>query len=506
MTSLTDGGAVEPPALEVRGIVKRFPGTLANDDVALTVRSGQVCAILGENGAGKSTLASILSGLYQPDRGEIFRRGNPVTLRSPREALGLGIGMVHQHFRLVNRFTVAENVALGDPSQPFFMSTPKVHRSIAAIGDFYDLPIEPSAVVADLSVGEQQRVEIVKTLYRGADVLILDEPTSVLTPQETESLFATIRKMTAEGKAVIFISHKLREVREISDVVTVMRSARVVGTVPPITAVEELARLMVGRDVDMSVRRRRAPGGDRVLELSGIHVDRQSRRGGLTGVSLEVTAGEIVGVAGVAGNGQRQLAEVAAGLLLPSEGRVIVGGSDITGRGPRAARTAGLAYVPEDRRSTGLAPSLTIAENLQLTSPHRPILNRRHWHSHARSLMDEYDIRAPGPNSVTSDLSGGNIQKVLLARELSTNPLAIVSASPTQGLDVGAIASVRKLLFEHCARGSGVLLITEDLEEIMELSDRVVVLYEGRIVHEGPTSETDVTEVGLAMAGAMRVS
>ncbi len=493
------------PVMEARGISKHFPGVVANDHVDLALYAGEVHALLGENGAGKSTLASILAGLYQADAGELRLAGEPVVLRSPREALARGVGMVHQHFRLVRRFTVAENVALGDRSQPLVMSTPDVQRAVVALGERYGLPVRPEAVVGDLTVGEQQRVEIVKTLYRGVDVLLLDEPTSVLTPQETEALFGTVRAMAAEGKAVVFISHKLAEVVAIADRVTVMRDGRVVGSQPVAsTSVRELARLMVGRAIDLDVVRPPQRPGEVVLTLDHVTVDHDTRRGSLTDVSLEVAAGEIVGIAGVSGNGQRPLAEVAAGLLAPDHGRVVVGGRDVTGRGPRAARAAGLAYIPEDRLGTGLAPSLTIAENLQLTRPHGPVLDRRRWTADATRLMQEFDIRAPGPATTTSSLSGGNIQKVLLARELDAGPSTIVAAAPTRGLDVGAIDTVRRLLAERRLQGCGILLISEDLDEVVTLADRILVLFEGRLVHTCDAEGADITELGLAMAGAGR--
>jgi general nucleoside transport system ATP-binding protein len=496
------GGA---PVMEARGIRKHFPGVVANDQVNLALYPGEVHALLGENGAGKSTLASILAGLYQPDAGELRLAGEPVVLKSPREALAHGVGMVHQHFRLVRRFTVAENVALGDRSQPLLMSTPDVHRDVVALGERYGLPVRPDAVVGDLTVGEQQRVEIVKTLYRGVEVLLLDEPTSVLTPQETEALFGTVRAMAAEGKAVVFISHKLAEVVAIADRVTVMRDGRIVGSQPVAgTSVRELAHLMVGRTIDLDVVRPPKRPGEVVLALEEVTVDHDTRRGSLTEVSLEVAAGEIVGIAGVSGNGQRPLAEVAAGLLAPGRGRVVVGGRDVTGRGPRAARAAGLAYVPEDRLGTGLAPSLTIAENLQLTRAHGPLLDRRRWTADAERLMREFDIRAPGPATTTSSLSGGNIQKVLLARELDAGPRTIVAAAPTRGLDVGAIDTVRRLLAERRLQGCGILLISEDLDEVVTLADRILVLFEGRIVHTCDADAADITELGLAMAGAGR--
>jgi general nucleoside transport system ATP-binding protein len=510
MTAAREGGAAgaqdrpgPPPVVALRGICKRFPGVVANDHVDLDLRRGEVHALLGENGAGKSTLASVLAGLYQPDAGELRLDGQPVVLRSPREALAHGIGMVHQHFRLVRRFTVAENVALGDRSQPILMSTPDVHRAVVELGARYGLPVRPDALVGDLTVGEQQRVEIVKTLYRGVEVLLLDEPTSVLTPQETEALFGTVRTMAEDGKAVVFISHKLGEVSAISDRVTVMRDGRVVGSVATAgTSVRELAQLMVGRSVDLDAHRTAGTPGEVVLALEGVTVEQDARRGRLRDVSLEVGAGEIVGIAGVSGNGQRPLAEVAAGLLTPDRGRVRIAGRDVSGRGPRAARTAGLAYVPEDRLGTGLAPSLTIAENLQLTRRHRPWLDRRRWTTEAERLMREFDIRAPGPATTTSSLSGGNLQKVLLARELDAGPAVIVAASPTRGLDVGAIEAVRGLLTSRRAEGCGILLISEDLDEVLALSDRILVLFEGRIVHSCAAEEADVTELGLAMAGA----
>jgi general nucleoside transport system ATP-binding protein len=492
----------EVPLLEAHGIVKTFPGVVALGGVDFALRPGEVHALLGENGAGKSTLASVLSGLYQPDAGEIRLAGRPVRLRSPREALARGIGMVHQHFRLVRRFTVAENIALGDRSQPVVMSAPEVEQAVTELGDRYGLPIRPDAVIGDLSVGEQQRVEIVKTLYRGVDVLLLDEPTSVLTPQEAEALFRTVRVMAADGKAVVFISHKLDEVMAIADVVTVMRDGRVVGTVPiGETSARDLARMMVGRDVTLSSIHGDTPPGGPVLELTDVALDASGRRSALTDISISVSAGEIVGVAGVAGNGQKPLAEVAAGLLAPTRGRVTVNGLDVTGHGPVAVRAAGLAYVPEDRLGTGLAPSLTLAENLQLTRRHGLLLRRRRWLADAERLMREYDIRASGPNAVTSQLSGGNIQKVLLARELASGPSALVVASPTRGLDVGATEFVRSVLADRRAAGCGILLISVDLDEVRALSDRIYVLYGGRLVLERAGVDADVTELGLAMAG-----
>jgi simple sugar transport system ATP-binding protein len=483
---------VDAPVLSARGIVKRFPGVVANDGVDLDVRRGEVHTVLGENGAGKSTLAAVLSGYYRPDEGELRVDGERVTLHSPRDGLARGIGMVHQHFRLVDRFTVAENIALGDGSQAVVLDTSRLERDVTALGERFGLSIDPRARVGDLSVGERQRVEIVNTLYRGADVLLLDEPTAVLTPREVDVLFATVRALRAAGRAVVFISHKLGEVMEVSDRITVMRNGRVTGDVRAAdTDARELARMMVGRDVDLSPRRApRAPAAP-VLRVR------------LDGIELDVRAGELVGVAGVAGNGQLELAETIAGLRTPPAGLVEIGGVDVTGRGARAARRAGLAYVPEDRLGTGLAPSLTIAENLLLTRRRGFFVNRRRAAAQARDAIERFDIMASGPDAVTRVLSGGNAQRVLLARELAGEPRVLVAAAPTRGLDVGATEAVRELLDAFRARGGAVLLLSEDLDEVLALSDRIVVLYRGRIAHETPGDGADVEQIGYAMAGVV---
>jgi ABC-type uncharacterized transport system ATPase subunit len=489
-----------PPAIEARGVVKEFPGVVANAGVDLAVERGEVHAVLGENGAGKTTLASILTGLYRPDEGEIRIKGEPVTLHSPRDGLDRGVGMVYQHFRLVERFTVADNIVLGDPRQPMITSARRLEEAVAGLGERYGLHINPRARVADLSVGEQQRVEIVKMLYRGVDVLILDEPTAVLTPQETQNLFETVRAMAADGKAVIFISHKLAEVTSVSDNVTVMRDGRVVELVKTSsTNRRELARMMVGRDVDLSVRRSKAPPGPVLLGLEGVSLAGEQDAISLQEINLEVCAGEIVGIAGVAGNGQRELAEVVAGLRAPSSGTVRIDGKDVTGAS--AARRAGLAYVPEDRLGTGLSPSLSVAENLLLTRARSFFMRRREAEEAAREIIDRFEVKASGPQAPTRELSGGNAQKVLLARELSKEPKVIVVASPTRGLDVGAAEAVRGLLDERRAAGCAVLLISEDLDEVLSMSDRILALYEGRIVYETPGEGSDVEEIGLAMAG-----
>lgn len=495
-------GDGSPPAIEARGITKAFPGVVANESVDFDVQPGEIHALLGENGAGKSTLASVLSGLYRPDAGEILIDGRLQSLQSPRHALALRVGMVHQHFRLVSRFTVAENVALGDLTEPVLMSRSKLSRNVRRLAAQYGLGLDPEAVTGSLSVGEQQRVEIVRMLHRGVQILLLDEPTSGLTPQEAQALFATVRRMAAEGKSVVLITHKLREVLEVSDRVTVMRSGRVVGSVQTEQTTErDLATLMIGRSTEQSLRATAAPTGDVVLAVDGASVGKSGSKGSLRDVSFSVRAGEIVGVAGVAGNGQLALAEVVAGLRAPDQGRVLIWGDDISGRGPQAARMRGLAYVPEDRLGTGLAPGMSVAENLILTGPRSRILNHRRIGANAAELMERFSIKATGPWAKTSELSGGNIQKVLLARELTADPSVLLIASPTRGLDVGSVEFVRRALIEHRAMGRAILMISEDLDEILALSDRVLVVYEGKIVLEQPADRAAMMDLGLAMAG-----
>ncbi|MEZ5410249.1 MAG: ABC transporter ATP-binding protein [Acidimicrobiales bacterium] len=520
----TPGASAAPPAsapapggvaiaLAARRVTKRFPGVVANGEVEFELRQGEVHTVLGENGAGKSTLAALLCGLYQPDEGHIERQGRPVRLRSPREGLARGIGMVHQHFRLVERFTVAENVVLGDPAQPALLRRADIETRVAEIGERFGLPVDPRARVSSLTVGQRQRVEIVKVLYRGAEVLLLDEPTAVLTPQEAEALFTTVRAMTAEGKAVVFISHKLGEVMAVSDRVTVMRGGRVTGEVATAaTSARELAELMVGRPIEAEVRRGSPadPGtGDGPATPALEAADVRLVRGGQTlldGIDLAVRPGEVVGVAGVAGNGQRELAAVLAGITAPSAGRVRVAGIDVTGRGARAARDAGLAFVPEDRLGTGLVPGLSLTDNMLLTRRRGFLVTRRAARREMATAIDAFEIKTPGTEAEARVLSGGNAQKVLLARELTglgtdRGPRAIIVASPTRGLDIGAAEMVRGLLHEARQHGGAVLIISEDLDEVRSLADRMVVLYRGRVALEGPTDELTLEEIGLAMAG-----
>lgn len=514
MSSLVRSGAgATAPALALRGVTKRFPGVVANDRVDFEAAPGEVHALLGENGAGKSTLANVITGLYRPDEGELRVDGRPVELHTPRDALRAGIFMVHQHFRLVPAFTAAENIVLGEVPgrrQPRRLDRQAIEREVAAVAERYGLAVDPGARAWQLSVGEQQRVEILKALYRDARVLILDEPTAVLTPQESAALFEAMRRMTAEGKTIIFVSHKLREVMAVADRATVLRGGRSLGTVAIAdTDADDLARRMVGRDVVFDRRQAAdATRGDLALSLAGVRCENDRGVPALHGVTLDVHAGEIVGVAGVAGNGQRELAEVVAGIRPRSEGTVAVDGTALPSGRPRAAAAAGLGYVPEDRMRTGMAPSLSIAENLALRSYRRspmaraPFLRLQRMAEHAAEVIAASDIRAPGPETPARVLSGGNAQKVILARELGHDPKALIVASPTRGLDVGATEAVRGLLVDAARRGAGVLLISEDLDELLALSDRIVVMYEGRLAGEVDAESADTSQLGRLMAGA----
>lgn len=487
--------------LEARSIAKSFAGVVANRDVDFQLGYGEIHALVGQNGAGKSTLASILTGLYHPDDGEIRVRGKTVRLRNPRDALTYGIGIVHQHFHLVENFTVAENVMLGDPRAGVFMLRQR-NDIIASVGDQFGLGINPRARIADLSVGERQRVEIVKMLYRDVDVLLLDEPTAVLTPQESEALFKTLRSMAAGGKSIVLITHKLDEVMAVADSVTVMRDASVVGSFRTAeTTVDQLARLMVGDSLLPSAPHSTRAIGEPILQAQNVTLE-DSGRGAGDSINITVHAGEIVGVAGVAGNGQLQLAESLAGLRHPSSGTVRMDGIDITGKGPRVARAAGLAYVPQDRLGTGLARGLSIAENVILTQRLPLVFGRGNSEAAASAAIAEYDVKARGPREVISRLSGGNVQKILLAREIGAGAKALIVASPTQGLDIFAVEFVHGVLDRQRAAGVGILLISEDLDEIRTLADRIVVIYAGRIVLERQATDCDLAELGLAMAGA----
>jgi ABC-type uncharacterized transport system ATPase subunit len=500
----------------MRGIVKRFPGVVANDGVDFEAARGEIHALLGENGAGKSTLANILTGLYRPDAGQIELDGRPVHFASPRDAIDARISMVHQHFRLVPPFTVAENVILGDQrgeGRRFVVNPRAVERRVEELGERYRIAVDPRARVWQLSVGEQQRVEILKALYREARILVLDEPTAVLTPQEAEALFATLRAMAAEGRTVIFISHKLHEIKAVADRVTVLRAGRSIASLPAAGATpQSLAKLMVGREVD--IERRRAPGGSpgrrALLEVEQLWAPADSGGPAVKGVSFAVREAEILAVAGVAGNGQRELAEAIAGTRGISSGSVTIAGRRLAGGDAREGIAAGLAYVPEDRLGTAVAPSLSIASNVVLKSYRSPAVSRgpllrlgriREW---AGELIRRYGVRGAQPATPARQLSGGNLQKVVLAREFSADPRVLVAASPTRGLDVGAIETVHAYLREVAGVGLAVLLISEDLDEILALAHRIVVMYEGTLVGELDAATAGVEEIGLLMGGGRR--
>ncbi len=494
--------ATSEPLVELRGITKRFGNLVANDRVDLTVARGEVHALLGENGAGKTTLMRILYGLTRPDAGEVHVDGRSVVIASPRDAIAAGIGMVTQHFSLVRPMTVAENLTLGRSG--FRFSEADAHRRVAQASERYGIRVSSTARVRDLSVGEQQRVEILKALARDCRLLILDEPTAVLVPQEVEGLFATLRQLVADGLAVVFISHKLGEVRRISDRVSVMRKGALVGTAPGSTDERELARMMVGRPVFGVERSAADVTVDRppALRVRDLHV---AGRGveALRGVSFEVKAGEVLGVAGVSGNGQTELVDVLAGMRRPDAGSVTVGEIELAGASPSQVVAAGVGRIPEDRHAS-LVPELSVAHNLVLERIDdflvRGRLDERRIRRHAEELIDRFAIRAR-PEDRVAILSGGNVQKVLLARVLSRDPRVVVVSQPTRGLDIGATEYVRSELLARRTAGAAVLLVSEDLDELLALADRLIVLYEGRIVGEMRTAEADPDRLGLLMAG-----
>lgn len=495
--------------MEMQGIVKRFPGVLANDQVDFDVQSGEIHALLGENGAGKSTLMRILYGLYQPDEGQILIDGRPVKIESPHDAIQNGIGMIHQHFMLVPTLTVAENVALGLPSSRGVLTNlDQVSTRVLELAELYGLQVDPDAYVWQLAVGQQQRVEIIKALYRGAALLILDEPTAVLTPQEVSELFITLRQMVMDGHALIFISHKLQEVMDICSRVTVLRDGAVVGQLP-IDKVDQgaLARLMVGRELQAQPEKEEVEQVNVRLALQDVWVDNDLGTPGLRGISLEVRDGEILGVAGVSGNGQRELAQAINGLRTVTKGTVRVGEKDITGESPAKVIAEGLSYIPEERMEDGMIKEFTVAENLILREVNmRPFsrggfLNFRAISRQSEKLINQFNVKTPSQETPVKNLSGGNIQKLLLARELSRKPKVVVAAQPTRGLDIGATEYVHQVLRDQRADGTAILLISEDLDEILALSDRIIVIYEGEIMGEVIAGQTDPEHLGLMMAG-----
>lgn len=495
--------------MEMRGIVKRFPGVLANDHVDFDVRAGEVHALLGENGAGKSTLMKILYGMYQQNEGEILLNGQQVEIGSPADAIRLGIGMIHQHFMLVPSLTVVENVALGLPSSRGPLTDlERVAKRIDQLAQVYGLQVDPEAYVWQLSVGQQQRVEIIKALYRGAALLILDEPTAVLTPQEVDELFVTLKQMVADGHALIFISHKLHEVLAISERVTVLRDGRVVGSRQTKESTKnDLATMMVGREVGLQPTRHPVEKGVLRLELQDLWAESDRGTPALRGVSLEVRAGEILGVAGVSGNGQRELAEVITGLRPATRGQVLLESINITGKQPREMIPLGLSYIPEERMRDGMIRDFSVAENLILREhQNRPysratFFNFRAIERHASELIQKFNVKTPSQVTPVKSLSGGNIQKLILARELSRKPRVLIAAQPTRGLDIGATEYVHKRLLDQRQEGTATLLISEDLDEIQALSDRIVVIYEGQIMGEVPGDQATPEQLGLMMAG-----
>ncbi|MFO7540116.1 MAG: ABC transporter ATP-binding protein [Chloroflexota bacterium] len=497
-----------PYAVEMRGITKRFPGVLANDRVDLHLRQGEIHALLGENGAGKSTLMNVLCGLYHPDAGEIYINGELVRFGSPRDAIRHGIGMVHQHFMLVPTLTVAENLIMGQPLPRFWLDYEALTTRVAQVAQQFGLAIEPTAKIWQLSVGEQQRVELLKMLYQGAQILIMDEPTAVLTPQEVADLFRTLRQMAAQGHAVIFISHKLHEVLAISDRVTVLRRGKVAAVVETAaTSKAELARLMVGREVLFRVEKTASQPGPPVLTLNNLSAGNDRGLPALHRLSLTVHAGEIVGIAGVAGNGQTELAELITGLRPADTGQVLVNGQDVANRPATASIKQGVAHIPADRTGIGSAPNLGSDDNLIMKS-YREAPVSRGWSLNlgeikrlAEDLIQRFDVKTPHIKTPVRLLSGGNLQKLILARELSREPVVIVAVYPSRGLDAGAIEAVHRRLIAERDRGSAVLLISEDLDELLSLADRIAVMYEGRIVGEVPPDDDLVDEIGLMMAG-----
>ena len=496
------------PMLEMRGITKRFPGVVANDGVDLSVLSGQVHTLLGENGAGKSTLMKILYGLYRPDEGEILLHGKPVEISSPADAIARRIGMIHQHFMLVPTLTVAENVALGLPGRRGLADMAPIRRRLAEVSEQYGLRVDSDAYIWQLAVGERQRAEILKALYRDAELLVLDEPTAVLTPPEVDELFVTLRKLTDDGRGLIFISHKLHEVMDLSDEITVLRDGRVSGTTRPSeTNREQLAEMMVGRPVVLTRDVPAQEPGHPELVIDNLRVIGDRGTEAVAGVSIEVRAGEIVGVAGVSGNGQRELAEAIFGLRSIESGSITISGDEIAAPTPRAVRDLGLAYVPEERMRDGAIGEFTVAENLMLVDyrsepfTRRGMLNRSAIADRCRQLVGGYSVKTPTIHTPTRHLSGGNIQKVVIAREFSADARVLVVAQPTRGVDIGAAEYIHERLLEQRSKGAAILLISEDLDEVMQLSDRIVVLLEGEVMGEVQRGAASVRDIGLLMSG-----
>lgn len=508
MSNPTSSLPTRPWAVEMLDIVKRFPGVVANDGITLQVRQGEIHALLGENGAGKSTLMNILFGLHSPDEGQVRVNGKPASFSGPREAVHAGLGMVHQHFMLIPRFTVTENIILGNEGDVTMLDRDEAERRVAELASAYGLEIDPHERVENLSVGIQQRVEILRALYQGSRILILDEPTALLTPQEIEDLYGILERLRNDGGTIIFITHKLREVAAISDRVTVIRRGKTVGIrETKDTTAQELADLMVGRDVSLTVTRTAATPGAAILSARNIKANNDRGRQVIDIESLELRRGEILGVCGVEGNGQSELVEILSGLRKVESGSLTVAGKDVSNADPNGFRNAGVSYIPEDRHHRGLVLDFPLWENVLLGNTEREpfvragVIDSRKTQSITRQLMESHDVRAPSPKTPARALSGGNQQKLIIARELYRDPDVLLAIQPTRGLDVGAIEFVHSELVRVRDAGKAVLLLSYDLDEILDLSDRIVVLYQGQITGEFLSGQVSRSELGLLMGG-----
>jgi len=498
------------PALVMEGIVKRFSGVIANDYIDFEVRKGEIHALLGENGAGKSTLMNILYGLYRADEGKILLGGEEVNINSPKDALELGIGMVHQHFMLVNKFTVKENLALGSMSpKGLLIENAKITKRVEELTKKYGLKLDLDCEIWQLSVGEQQRVEITKALYQGADLLVLDEPTSVLTPQEVKELFMSLRRMVAEGLTIIFITHKLNEIMAISNRVTVLRKGKHIATLDTSrTSRKELAKLVLGEEFTLGLEKpSSSKSNNEILLVKNLWALDDLGIDALKGISFSLKKGEILGVVGVSGNGQKELAEVITGLRRAKNGEILLKGNNITGKTPEEISKKGVGYIPEDRMTTGLLMDFTVAENEILKAPllDKLFLNRREISKYAEDAILEFDIRTPSKDTPTKHLSGGNLQKLILSRELRLKPQVLIAAQPTRGLDVRATQYIWNKLLTERLKGVGILLISEDLDEIFCLSDRIMIFFDGYIVGEGTPKSFSIEEIGKMMTGTKRL-
>ena len=501
-------------AIEMLHIIKDFPGIRANDDVTIQLRRGEIHALLGENGAGKSTLMSVLFGLYQPDGGEIRKNGKPVTINDPNDANRLGIGMVHQHFKLVHNFSVLENIVMGVETTRFGMLQMKeARKKVVALSERYGLMVDPDAKISDITVGMQQRVEILKMLYRDNEILILDEPTAVLTPQEIEELMKIMRGLAAEGKSILFITHKLNEILEVADRCSVLRKGKYIGTVNIAeTNKDELAEMMVGRKVSFAVEKTPAKPGEPALTVQNLTVkSKTNNKNVVNNVSFTVRKGEIVCIAGIDGNGQSELVYALSGLVKPDAGKIMMGGKDITNTSIRQRNDMGLSHIPEDRHRHGLVLDYDLQQNLVLKSYHHPEFQKNGFirfdkvAEHAERLIGQYDIRSgQGAQTITRSMSGGNQQKAIVAREIDIAPDVLLSVQPTRGLDVGAIEYIHRQLVKTRDEGKAVLLVSLELDEVLNVSDRILVIYEGQIVAEMDAKDATAQELGLYMAGSRR--